>query len=138
MVKEIVKDINILQQKSENFILGQDDYLINDLIDTANAHIENCVGLSSIQIGVPKKIIVVRFGDTFVPMINPIIIKRSQQVYIAKERCLSLDGEREVKRHKRIKVCYVSKDGKNKCDDVGGFIAQIIQHECDHLQGKLI
>lgn len=137
MIKEIIKDINILQQKSENFILGEDDYLINDLIDTANAQ-DNCVGLSSIQIGVPKKVIVVRNGDNFIPMINPVIIKRSQQTYIANEKCFSLDGERKVKRHKRIKVCYTTSDGKNKCVDVDGLFAQIVQHECDHLQGKLI
>lgn len=138
MVKDIVKDINVLQQKSERFILGEDDYLIQDLIDTANEHYNNCAGLACIQIGIPKRVIVVKIGDKFIPFINPTIIKRSQQVYMANERCLSLDGEREVKRHKRVMVGYTTKDGKNKCEDLGGFIAQVFQHECDHLNGILI
>ena len=138
MVREIIKDIDILQQKSETFIFGEDNHLIDDLIDTANAHIENCAGLACIQIGVPKKVIVVKVGDKFIPMVNPMIIKRSQETFIAKEKCLSLDGEREVKRHRRIKVGFLTKDGKKNCYDIGGFLAQVIQHECDHLQGKLI
>ena len=138
MIKEIVKDIGILQQKSEEFKFGEDDYLITDLIDTANANIEHCAGLACIQIGTAKKVVVVRIGDKFVPMINPMIIKRSQETFVAKERCLSLDGEREVKRHKKIKVGYTTQNGKRKCEDFGGFVAQVIQHECDHLKGILI
>ena len=138
MEREIIKDISVLQQKSETFIFGEDNHLIDDLIDTANANVEHCAGLACVQIGVPKKLIVVKVSDKFIPMINPMIIKRSQEIFIAKEKCLSLEGERDVKRHKRIKVGYLTKDGKKRCDDVGGFTAQVIQHECDHLQGKLI
>ena len=138
MIKEIIKDTQILQQKSEEFKFGEDDYLITDLIDTANANIEHCAGLACIQIGTAKKVVVVRIGDKFVPMINPMIIKRSQETFVAKERCLSLDGEREVKRHKKIKVGYTTQNGKRKCEDFGGFVAQVIQHECDHLKGILI
>lgn len=138
MVKEIIKDTQILQQKSEEFKFGEDDYLITDLIDTANANIEHCAGLACIQIGTAKKVVVVRIGDKFVPMINPMIIKRSQETFVAKERCLSLEGEREVKRHKKIKVGYTTQNGKRKCEDFGGFVAQVIQHECDHLKGILI
>lgn len=138
MVKEIIKDTQILQQKSEEFKFGEDDYLITDLIDTANANIEHCAGLACIQIGTAKKVVVVRIGDKFVPMINPMIIKRSQETFVAKEKCLSLEGEREVKRHKKIKVGYTSQNGKRKCEDFGGFVAQVIQHECDHLKGILI
>lgn len=138
MIKEIIKDTQILQQKSEEFKFGEDDYLITDLIDTANANIENCAGLACIQIGTAKKVVVVRMGDKFVPMINPMIIKRSQETFMAKEKCLSLEGEREVKRHRKIKVGYTTQNGKRKCEDFGGFIAQVIQHECDHLKGILI
>ncbi len=75
MVKQIVKDERVLTQKSEKFIFGEDDYLIDDMIDTANAHIGHCVGLAAIQIGVPKRVILVRCGDKFIPYINPVIIK---------------------------------------------------------------
>lgn len=138
MVKEIVKDIDVLHKISVRFDFNEDKYLIQDLIDTANAHSENCVGLASIQIGVPKRIIVVRNGNDFIPMINPHIIKRSNETFIAKEGCLSLDGVREVKRHKTIMVGYTTKNGETKCESLSGFKAQIVQHECDHLNGILI
>lgn len=55
-----IKDINILTQKSEHFIFSEDDYLIQDFIDIANEHKENCTGLASIQINVPKRVAVVK------------------------------------------------------------------------------
>ena len=138
MIKDIVKDTEILSQKSERFEFGKDDYLIQDMLDTAEHHKEHCVGLACIQIGVPKRIILVRQNDKFIPFINPIITQRSKETYTAKESCLSLDGEREVKRHKGVKVIYTNKDKKTKCMAFSGFIAEIIQHEIDHLNGILI
>ena len=104
MIREIVKDTEILTQKSERFIIGQDEHLIKDMLDTANAHKDNCAGLACIQIGVPKKVILVRQGDKFVPFINPIIVNKSTKTYTAEERCLSLEGVRKVKRHSAIKL----------------------------------
>ena len=138
MVREIVKDTAKLMEKSVPFVFGEDDGLIDDMLDTANEYAEHCVGLACVQIGVAKRVIVVRQVDKYVPMINPVIIKRSQQTFMTSERCLSLEGARQVRRHKRIKVCYLTRDGKSRCDDVGGCVAQVIQHECDHLNGILI
>lgn len=140
MIKDIVKDTEALQQKSEPFEFGKDDYLIEDLLDTAHAHIfeGGCVGLAAVQIGVPKKAIVVMIGNRFVPLINPVIITRSPQTFIATEGCLSLEGTREVKRHRHVKVAYTTPHGVKKMQSFSGFPAQIIQHECDHLNGILI
>lgn len=138
MIKDIVKDIEILSQKSERFEFGKDDYLIQDMLDTAEHHKDHCVGLACIQIGVPKRIILVRQNDKFIPFINPMIVQRSKETYTAKERCLSLDGEREVKRHNGVKVIYTTKDKKTKSMAFSGFVAEIIQHEVDHLNGILI
>jgi len=138
MIKDIVKDIEFLQQKSEPFVFGKDDYLIQDIIDTAEEHRDKCAGLACVQIGTPKKLIVVKINNKFVPFINPVIIKRSQQTYIATEACLSLEGTRQVKRHKKIKLGYTTADGKTKVGEFDGFTAQVIQHECDHLRGILI
>lgn len=138
MIKEIIKDENILTQRSEKFILGKDNHIIDDMIDTANAHKENCAGLAAIQIGVPKRVILVLHNDKYLPFINPVIVQKSKETYIAKEMCLSLDGAREVKRHHGIKVIYQTKNGKSKCMAFSGIVAQIIQHECDHLDGVLI
>ena len=138
MVKEIVKDENILKQKSEMFVMGEDNYLITDMIDTANAHKDNCAGLACIQIGVAKRVILVRQNDDFEVFINPMIIKKSPETYMAKEGCLSLDGTREVKRHRTVKVIYKTIQGKQKAQEFRGYVAEIIQHEVDHCNGILI
>lgn len=140
MVKEIVKDVGILTKKSEEFIFGEDDYIIQDLIDTANAHKDNCAGLAAVQIGYHKRAFVVWSADKkrYIPFINPKIIKRSRETYKAIEGCLSVEGEHEVKRHQSITVVYYSP--KNKCIAIGssGYFAEVIQHEYDHLNGVLI
>ena len=138
MIKDIIKDVNVLTQQSEPFIFGEDDYLIQDLLDTANEHKENCAGLACIQIGVPKRVILARHGNKFVPYINPVIIQKSPKTYVTEEGCLSLDGLRTVKRHRSIKVMWSSPDGKRQAKEFTGYIAQILQHEIDHCNGMLI
>ena len=138
MVKEIVKDVDVLQQKSEWFEFGKDDHLIQDMMDTAEYYKVNCLGLACIQIGVPKKIIVVQRGRRFEPMINPIIIQKSKETYDIEEGCLSLDEPKKVTRHYRIRVMYHTPNKKPVTENLSGITAQIVQHEVDHLNGKLI
>ena len=138
MVREIIKDMEILTQKSEKFVIGQDEHLIADMLDTANKHKDRCAGLACIQIGVPKRVILVRQGDKFIPYINPVIVSKSPNTYIATEGCLSVEGVRSVKRHEQIKLVYCDRNGKTKSANFNGYVAQIIQHECDHLNGILI
>ena len=140
MVREIVKDTEILSQKSVPVDLtdASDIELLGDMIDTAEAHRDNCVGLAAIQIGVPKRVILVRQGNVFTPFINPVIIKKSPRTYVTEEGCLSLDGTRSVKRHHTIKVTWTTFAGKKQVKEFSGFIAEIIQHEVDHCNGILI
>lgn len=138
MVREITKDLEILSRKSVDFIPGLDDHLIADMLDTANAHKDNCAGLACIQIGVPKRIILVRDGDDFKIFCNPTIVKKSAKTYMATEGCLSLDGSREVKRHNSVMVSWVTPKGKRNVREFTGWIAEILQHEIDHCNGILI
>ena len=138
MVREITKDLEILSQKSVDFIPGLDDHLITDMLDTANAHKDNCAGLACIQIGVPKRIILVRDGDDFKIFCNPTIVKKSAKTYMATEGCLSLDGSRAVKRHNSVMVSWVTPKGKRNVREFTGWIAEILQHEIDHCNGILI
>ena len=140
MVKVINKDTESLSQKSVPFDLTSDadGELLRDMLDTAEAHKENCVGLAAIQVGVAKRAILVRMGDKFVPFLNPMIIHKSTQTYYADEGCLSLDGTRSVKRHRTIKVMWTELNGKRRVREFNGFTAQIIQHEVDHCNGVLI
>lgn len=138
MVKEIVKDVNVLTQKSEKVELNEAIEIVVDLLDTANQHVDHCVGLAAPQIGVLKKVIVVRAGNAFYPMINPVILKKIGNQFNSVEGCLSLEGERTVKRHQSVMVNYQDISGKKLTKTFTGFIATIIQHEVDHLNGKLI
>lgn len=136
-VQEITKDITILQTKSTKASKA-DTYIIQDLLDTAEYNRERCCGLAAIQISQPKRIIVVLKDDEFIPLINPRIVKMSPEKYKATEGCMSLDGEREVIRHNTITIMYENKYGKINKAIFGGRVAEIIQHEVDHCNGKLI
>ena len=138
MVREINKDVESLSQKSEPFIIGQDDQILEDMLDTAEHYGDDCVGLACIQIGVPKRVVLVRINNKFVPFINPMIIKKSQNTYTVEEGCLSLEGTRTVRRHRTIKVAFTDSTGKRKVQEFRDFTAQILQHEIDHCNGVLI
>lgn len=137
-IKEIIRDTATLNQKSAPFVFGEDEAIIQDLLDTAAAHEENCAGLAAIQIGIPKRVIVVKEGSNFVTYINPVIVKRSRESYVATEGCLSLDGPRTVKRYRSVMVSYTTANGKKKSKTFDGFVAEILQHEIDHCNGVLI
>lgn len=138
MVRDIVTDLEILQMKSMKADIEKDEtkQTIADLIDTANEHKGRCVGLSAIQIGVPLRVCVVFNGDEFVPFVNPIILKKWDK-YETEEGCMSLDGLREVSRYDRIEILRKTRTGFIK-EKYKGYMAQILQHEIDHFDGKLI
>lgn len=136
MVKQIVRDPLFLQQKSESATKA-DKQVIHDLIDTLNANRDRCVGMAANMIGVKKQIIVVAVGPFVVPMINPIITKKSGK-YETEESCLSLDGKRPCTRYKEIEVDYLGRNFEKKHGKYTDFAAQIIQHEIQHFSGELI
>ncbi len=138
MIKEIVKDTEFLTQKSETVSVEEAQEIVTDLLDTASHHIDNCAGLAAPQIGVLKKVIVVRSGSSFFPMINPMIIKKSGKKFVNNEGCLSLEGSRSVERYSNVLVSYQDKTGKRLTKTFNGLLAIIVQHETDHLNGKLI
>lgn len=140
MIREVIKDTTFLQQKSipADITDDNDKILFIDLVDTAKANVPNCVGLAAPQIGVLKRAIVVKTNTGWQVLVNPIIIARSKETYKTFEGCLSLDGEREVKRHRWIRVAFQQPHGKKCTLQLNGFVAEIVQHEVDHLNGILI
>jgi peptide deformylase len=143
MVKEIVKDIEILSKKSERVIKGEDiGELIRDLIDTANEwkdRDKGCVGLAAVQLGVHKRVCVLLDGDKFIPIINPIIKKRSTGHHMSTEACLSVNGEQTVKRYDNVTIMYeLGSFGKKVTRAFGKLHSVVIQHEIDHFNGRLI
>lgn len=138
MIKEIVKDTEFLSYKSFPYVFGADEHVVQDLLDTAEAYKEKCVGLAAPQIGYLVNAIVVKIDGNFVPMINPVIIRMSHKKRKCVEGCLSLDGEREVTRSEEILISYKNKYEQICTRPFKGYYAQIVQHECDHLKGILI
>lgn len=136
MVKEIVKDVMFLSQKSEK-ATEKDKYIANDLLDTLKANKDRCVGLAANMIGYNKAIICVSGGIYDFIMINPVITYTNGE-YQTEEGCLSLIGERECKRYKEIEVDYFDMNFRKQYGKYTGFVAEIIQHEIDHTNGIII
>lgn len=136
MIKPVVHDPAILSQVALP-ATNRDAGTVTDLLDTLQANADNCVGMAANMIGVNQQIIVVQMGPIAVPMLNPKIVAR-QNPYQTSEGCLSLTGERPTQRYQRITVTYLDRNFKPQRQSFDGFIAQIIQHEVDHLAGILI
>lgn len=136
MIKPIVRDAFFLNQKSET-AAKVDLPIVQDLEDTLKANRERCVGMAANMIGCRKNIIIVATGLADMIMINPVITEKSEP-YEAEEGCLSLPGTRKTTRYNRITVTYKDKKFEEHTQNFSGYIAQIIQHECDHLEGILI
>ena len=136
MIKPIVRDIFFLGQKSEE-ANRQDLSVGQDLQDTLKANQERCVGMAANMIGVKKRIIIVNMGFMNVVMYNPVIVKKDTP-YETEEGCLSLDGVRKATRYQNIEVEYLDSSWKKHRQKYSGWTAQIIQHELDHLEGRII
>lgn len=136
MVKNIVKDVLFLSQKSEPATKADMQVAI-DLQDTLQANRSGCVGLAANMIGVRKNIIIVNMGFVDVVMFNPVIIKKDTP-YETEEGCLSLVGLRKTKRYENIEVEYYDMQWKKQTIKLSGWPAQICQHEYDHLNGIII
>ena len=136
MIKQIVGDAFFLNQKSEE-ATRVDLPIAKDLEDTLKANRERCVGMAANMIGYRKNMIIVATGLADIVMINPKITAKTEP-YETEEGCLSLPGTRKTTRYKRITVKYQDKKFEEHTQNFSGYIAQIIQHECDHLEGILI
>lgn len=136
MVREIMKEVGFLSQKSQP--ATKDDLsAAGDLLETLEAHKESCVGMAANMIGVHKCIIAFDNDGKYMVMFNPEIIKKSQS-FETEEGCLSLIGTRKVKRWRSIKVQYQNSDFQSRYKTFTGWTAQIIQHEIDHCEGIII
>ena len=136
MVREIVRDTFFLQIKSES-ASEADLPTVRDLLDTLAAHKDGCVGMAANMIGVKKAIIVVAAGPIQFVMINPVITKK-RGAYQTEEGCLSLEGVRPCTRYQEIEVDYQDQNFQKQHGKYSGWVAQIIQHEVDHVQGIVI
>lgn len=136
MVREIVKDVIFLGQKSTDATVA-DIKTAMDLVDTLEANRNACVGMAANMIGVKKRIIAINDNGFTKLMINPTITAKSSK-FETEEGCLSLSGVRPTKRYKNITVKYLDMNFKEHTEKFTGWTAQIIQHEVDHCDGIVI
>lgn len=109
--------------------------LLDDMADTMYKN--KGVGLAGNQVGILKRVIVVDDGEGLLQLINPVILEK-EGTQIDKEGCLSLpDIYGDVERADKIKVKAQNPQGKYIEFEAEGYLARIIQHEVDHLEGKL-
>jgi len=128
----------VLRQKAKKVtkIDGSIQKLIDDMIDTMRA--VNGVGLAAPQIGVPLRIAVIEMPEQeLITLINPEMVKR-QGESVVQEACLSVPGyQGEVKRAVTIKVKAQDRQGKEFRLKGEELLAQVLEHEVDHLDGTL-
>ena len=136
MIRPVVRDVFFLRQKSEP-ATREDLGVGRDLRDTLRANRDRCAGMAANMIGVKKRVIIVNAGFADVVMVNPVLLAKDTP-YEAEEGCLSLDGTRKTTRWQNIEVEYTDASWKKRRQRFSGWIAQIIQHEMDHLEGILI
>lgn len=102
-------------------------------------HKERGVGLAAPQIGVPLRLAVAEVDGKEYYWINPEITSLSQEKIISEEGCLSLPGEFfPVLRSETVTIKYLNEKGLPKKLRAKGFLATVVQHEVDHLDGILI
>ena len=143
-VKTIITEPNnILRQISKpvNKVGKDEQILMDDMLETMYA--ADGIGLAAIQIGIPKRIIVMDISWTKgekKPMyfVNPVIKNKDNDKSIYEEGCLSVPNQfAEIERPKNCEVEYLNYKGEKKLLKAEGLLATCIQHEMDHLEGIL-
>lgn len=115
--------------------------LMDDMLETM--YDAPGIGLAAIQIGVPKRVIVMDIAGPDDPkapqyFVNPEIVWASEDTAPYEEGCLSIpDIYDEVERPARVKLKYLNYQGEEVVEDAEGLFAVCIQHEMDHLEGVL-
>ncbi|MDE2290498.1 MAG: peptide deformylase [Elusimicrobia bacterium] len=120
---------------------------LDDMVDTMREY--QGVGLAANQVHAALKAVVLEVREEAsrqrsveaVPLtflVNPEIVSRSEEMEVGWEGCLSVPGLRgRVPRHRKVTVEALDRDGAPVVIAAEGYLARILQHECDHLEGKV-
>ncbi len=152
MIREIViypdKRLKEISKPVENFD-EELHTLLDDMYETMIA--KNGVGLAAIQVGVPLRVLIINVPvetesedpreqqpkENTLEVINPVILEAEGKTRY-QEGCLSVPGYfEEVERHKAVRIEYQDRYGKKYIIDDDDFLAIALQHEMDHLDGKV-
>ena len=143
-IRTIITEPNkLLRQISKpvNGVGKEEQKLMDDMLETMYA--ANGIGLAAIQIGIPKRIIVIDLNRDEIqkkPMyfVNPVIKNKDPLKVTYEEGCLSVPNQfAEVDRPSKCEIEYLDYDGNKKLLKADGLLATCVQHEMDHLEGIL-
>ena len=143
-VKKILTEPNkLLRQISKPVekVGNEEQLLMNDMLETMYS--ANGIGLAAIQIGIPKRIIVMDLSKNENKkepryFVNPKIKNKDTLKSTYEEGCLSVPNQfAEIDRPKKCEVEYLDYNGEKKILKAEGLLATCIQHEMDHLEGIL-
>ena len=143
-IKTIITEPNkLLRQvsKSVDQVGKSEQKLMDDMLETM--YEANGIGLAAIQIGIPKRIIVMDISkedNKKEPryFVNPVIKKKNPIKATYEEGCLSVPNQfAEIDRPSKCEVEYLDYNGKKQLLKADGLLATCIQHEMDHLEGIL-
>jgi peptide deformylase len=113
--------------------------LVDDMLETMYA--AEGVGLAATQVDVHERVIVIDTSesrDQPIVLINPELVETSEEIAISEEGCLSVpEIYDKVARHARVKVRALDRSGESRDLDADGLLAVAVQHEMDHLLGKV-
>lgn len=113
-----------------------EETLLEDMAETMYQN--QGVGLAAPQVGISKRLLVADAGSGLVKLVNAKILRRKGRK-IEEEGCLSLSGVCvEIKRAEKILIEFMDRSGNVTTLEVQGLLARVIQHEIDHLNGRMI
>jgi peptide deformylase len=132
-----------LRATSENVGVVDDEVraLMDDLLDTMYG--APGIGLAAIQVGVAKRVLVIdlaKKGELPTPLFvaDPEILETSEELSIYEEGCLSLpEYYEDVQRPSKVRVRFLDRNNQRQEIEATGLLATCLQHEIDHLDGKL-
>jgi peptide deformylase len=146
MILEILTYPNSVLKKVSQDVVDFDQTLSKLLDDMYETMVEsNGIGLAAIQVGVDKNVLIINLPDeegvqekiNLLELINPVITHREGEV-IYQEGCLSVPGYYEdVTRAQQVTVAYKNRAGQDQILEADQLLAIAVQHEMDHLKGKL-
>ena len=143
-VKKILTEPNKILRQISNPVekVGQEEQqLMDDMLETMYS--ANGIGLAAIQIGIPKRIIVMDISKNDNKkepkfFVNPVIKNKDILKSTYEEGCLSVPNQfAEIDRPKKCDIEYLDYNGEKKLLKAQGLLATCIQHEMDHLEGIL-
>lgn len=152
---KLIMDLNALRQKSEDiFDVSEIQSILKSLEEELAMH-TNGIGLSAIQIGIPKKVALIKDGDTTTVLVNACILDAEEPIVFYREGCLSIpDIYSNTNRYHHVVInnhviesgalreekqyYYFSKDKQDSIYGSNPITTVAVQHEIEHFDGKLI